>query len=207
MCTWTALVIRNAPRRWTFMTASQSSSGILKIRLSRMMPALLTRMVGAPSLTVTSATAASTPSGELTSTATAMARPPAEVIADTVSAHDSSSRSRTATACPSLARRIAVAAPMPRAAPVTIAVRWVVVLTSASKDWLIASISRTCSSRGMGKDVTAGRDERLDDVPDLVEARAHGLTGGVPVVDAFTDDRELVVAESRVPGQVTDIQT
>jgi hypothetical protein len=32
-----------------------------------------------------------------------------------------------------LARRIAVAAPMPRAAPVTIAVRWVVLFTDASK--------------------------------------------------------------------------
>ena len=46
MCFWQALVIRNAPLRCTFMTASQSASVILKSRLSRRMPALLTSTVG-----------------------------------------------------------------------------------------------------------------------------------------------------------------
>ena len=85
------------PQR-TAITASQSSTVILKMRLSRMMPALLTRMVGAPSSSATRATAASTCSGRLTSTPTAMARPPASVMAETVWAHAASSRSRTATA-------------------------------------------------------------------------------------------------------------
>ena len=54
--TWylcTSRVIRNAPRRCTPMTASQSSSVILNSRLSRRMPALLTRIVGAPSSSAT----------------------------------------------------------------------------------------------------------------------------------------------------------
>ena len=60
MCAWQALVIRNAPLRCTFMTASQSASVILKIRLSRMMPALLTSTTGGPSSSATRATPAST---------------------------------------------------------------------------------------------------------------------------------------------------
>ena len=61
----------------------------------------------------------------------AIARPPAPVISSTVPAHLASSRSRTATAIPSAASRRAVAAPMPRAEPVTIAifsVTWVSLL-------------------------------------------------------------------------------
>ena len=51
-----------------------------------MMPALLTRIVGAPSSAATRSTAAATWSPLLTSTPTAMARPPAAVIASTVAA-------------------------------------------------------------------------------------------------------------------------
>jgi hypothetical protein len=52
-----------------------------------------------------------------------MAWPPAARIASTVPFAEPSSRSRTATGIPSRASRFAVAAPMPRAAPVTIATR------------------------------------------------------------------------------------
>ena len=60
MCFCVARVMRNEPRRWTFMTASQSSALILKSMLSRMMPALLTSTVGAPSSAATRSTAACT---------------------------------------------------------------------------------------------------------------------------------------------------
>ena len=62
-------------------------------------------------------------SASLTSAPTASARPPAASIASTVPLPAASSRSRTATANPSCASRSAVAAPMPRAAPVTMATR------------------------------------------------------------------------------------
>src|SRR5579871_420402 len=121
MCFCTARVIRNAPRRCTPSTVSQSSSVILNSRLSRITPALLTSTTGAPSSPATRSTAASTWSRWLTSAPTATARPPASAISFTVPAQAASSRSRTATAIPSAASLRAVAAPMPRAAPVTIA--------------------------------------------------------------------------------------
>ena len=120
---WVARVIRNAPRRCTLMTVSQSFSDILKIRLSLVTPALLISTVGSPSSATTLSTAAATCSASLTSAPTAIALPPAFSISATVSAPSASLRSSTATASPSAARRLAVPAPMPRAAPVTIAIR------------------------------------------------------------------------------------
>ena len=48
MWLWQARDIRNAPRRCTFMTVSQSASLILNSRLSLSTPALFTSTVGAP---------------------------------------------------------------------------------------------------------------------------------------------------------------
>src|SRR4051794_33676262 len=119
----TARVIRKAPRRCTFRTVSQSDSLILNSMLSRVTPALLTSTVGPPSSAAIRSTAAVTCSASLTSAPTARAVPPAASIVSTVPLAWPSSRSRTATANPSWASRIAVAAPMPRAAPVTTATR------------------------------------------------------------------------------------
>src|SRR3954447_17424136 len=119
----TARLIRKAPRRCTFMTMSQSVSVILNSMLSRVTPALFTSTVGPPSSAATRSTAACTCSGSLTSAPTASAFPPAASMASTVPLAEDSSRSRTATANPSWANRSAVAAPMPRAAPVTMATR------------------------------------------------------------------------------------
>jgi hypothetical protein len=87
------------------------------------MPALLIRTVGGPSSSATRCTAAATAPASLTSAPTPSAVPPAPSIAATVSAQLDSFRSTTATANPSSANRLATAAPMPRAAPVTIATR------------------------------------------------------------------------------------
>src|SRR5579875_1333792 len=108
---WQARLIRNAPRRWTPITVSQSLSVILNSRLSRITPALLTSTAGGPSRPA------------IASTAAASARPPAEVIAPTVPAQSSSFRSMTATARPSAASLLAIAAPIPRAPPGTTATR------------------------------------------------------------------------------------
>ncbi len=97
------------------MTASQSSSVILKSRLSRVTPALLTSTSMRPSSSTTRATAACTDAASLTS----QARPTAEEAPSpaAVAAAAPSSRSSTATAAPSSANRWAVAAPIPRGAP------------------------------------------------------------------------------------------
>ncbi len=68
MCFCGARVMRKEPRRWTFITASQSSTLILKSMLSRMMPALLTSTVGAPSSAATRSTADCTAASSDTST-------------------------------------------------------------------------------------------------------------------------------------------
>src|SRR5450631_3241460 len=122
MCFWAALVIRNAPRRCTPRTISQSSSLILNSRLSRSTPALLTSTVGGPSSATTWSTAAATWSAWLTSAPTAIARPPSDTIVSTTALPSSALRSSTATAIPSAARRWAVPAPIPRAPPVTMAI-------------------------------------------------------------------------------------
>ena len=109
------------------MTVSQSDSLILNSRLSRSTPALLTRIVGAPSSAATARRRPRPGRSSETSQPTASALPPAAVIFSTVSLQAASSRSSTATARPSAASRTAVAAPMPRAAPVTTATRCSVV--------------------------------------------------------------------------------
>jgi hypothetical protein len=119
-CFWAALVIRKAPLRCTFMTRSQSSSVILNSRLSRVIPALLTRMWMPPSSATTRAIAASTDAALLTSQPMPIAVPPSRPAASLAAA---SSRSMIATAAPSSENRLAVPNPMPRAAPVMTATR------------------------------------------------------------------------------------
>ncbi len=134
------------------MTVSQSDALILKRRLSRRTPALLTRMVGAPSSAAMRSIAACTWASSETSQPTASARPPAAVICSTVSLQAASSRSMTATARPSAASRTAVAAPMPRAAPVTTATRCSVVDMLVL---LVLEILELLRSRGLRPPATA----------------------------------------------------
>src|SRR3984957_17857323 len=158
MCFCTARLIRKAPRRCTPSTVSQSSSLILNSRLSRITPALLTSTVGAPSSATTRSTAALTCSLLLTSAPTATARPPASAISFTVPAHAVSSRSRTATAIPSAASLRAVAAPMPRAEPVTIAILSVTELSPfylPNGRWCVGPV--TFSSGGGFPQLAAGQ--------------------------------------------------
>ena len=119
----TARLMRNGPRRFTAMTVSQSSSVSRNSRLSRVTPALLTSTVGSPSSATTRSTAADTDSASATSAATPIARPPSATMLSAVAFAVASSRSTTATAKPSAASRREMPAPMPRAPPVTIAVR------------------------------------------------------------------------------------
>ena len=103
------------------MTASQSPSVILNSRLSRRMPALLTSTVGAPSSSATRFTTSVTCSESLTSSLRPKAFPPPATIFSAPSQHgllvEVEQRDGEAVA----ASRWATAAPMPRAAPVTMA--------------------------------------------------------------------------------------
>src|SRR5690606_22066527 len=153
--------MRKAPLRCTPSTASQSSSDILNSRLSRVIPALLTRMCRPPSSSTTRCTAASTDAASATSQPTPIALVAPRSAA--VAAACNSSRSSTATAAPSCAKRRAVPAPMPRAAPVTITTRsWKRVMSSTLSS---ARKGRTPPSPGerTGSGTTVGRASGGDD--------------------------------------------
>src|SRR5215469_18321448 len=123
MCCCAARLHRNAPLRWTFITVSQSSSLILKSRLSRSTPALFTRMSSRPNRSTPCATAASTASWLDTSQETASACEPACSIWAATCLQFSRSTSARITCAPSSAKRRAVAAPIPLPAPVIKATR------------------------------------------------------------------------------------
>ena len=96
-------------------SAGYSSSGWLGPE----MPALLTRMSGGPSRASVAASAAAIVAGSVTSQARSIA-PAISAAADLAAA---ASTSQIATRAPEAAKRSAIARPMPRAAPVTIATR------------------------------------------------------------------------------------
>src|SRR6267143_1342348 len=73
-----ALVVRNAPSRWTASTVFHSASGNDSTRWTDWMPALLTRMSTPPNASATAATPASTARSSVTSIATPSACPPAD---------------------------------------------------------------------------------------------------------------------------------
>ncbi len=115
----------NAPVRLTPSTRSHSSGVTLRNRVKvDPVPALLTRMAGGPSSWRTSLhRRPHVLRAPATSAATPMALPPSVPMTCAAAAAASPSTSRTATACPSLARRRLMASPIPDAAPVTIATR------------------------------------------------------------------------------------
>jgi hypothetical protein len=109
----TAWQHRNMLVRFVVSTAFQSASGSLNSRLSRVMPALFTRMSIRPHRCATSSAIAVTAAESVTSQPTASARPPSDVIFSTTEAQRSAVRSTTATLAPPAARVAAVAAPIP----------------------------------------------------------------------------------------------
>src|SRR5690606_1502961 len=115
----TARDSRNTAVRLVSSTAAQSSSFMRMARVSRVMPALLTRICGPPSA-ASSATSASHAGASLTSSTTP--RPP---DAANISEMDSAPACEVAvptTCAPRPASSRAMALPMPRVAPVTNAV-------------------------------------------------------------------------------------
>src|SRR3989454_333413 len=118
-----ARVMRNAPRRLTSMTRSQSSSFMRTRRPSRMTPALLTRMSTRPNRCLAASTNRSASSRITASATTPRTAPPRASSSLAERWSRSASRPETTTAAPSSASNVAIARPMPRLPPVTIATR------------------------------------------------------------------------------------
>src|SRR5919108_795983 len=114
---------RNAPVRFTARVRCQCSIGALSTVPGSSTPALLCTIWSEPNAATVRSISHSTPSGEATSTPTAIARPPAARIRWATSSAASSRTSATATEAPSRANRVAVAAPIPEPAPVITADR------------------------------------------------------------------------------------
>ncbi len=129
MCGATARVHRNTPFRLTLITESKSSSDIVLATApsfiftscaSRTIPALLISTSMRPQRASTSWTPCSIESADATFTSRNRASPPAAFSCSTRLAAAAAFTSQPATRAPSSAKRIAVARPMPAAAPVTI---------------------------------------------------------------------------------------
>ncbi len=120
------------PFRWTRITASHSSSVIVKIIRSRRIPALLTSTSRPPNRSTACRTSAAAPSNDDTSASLAAATPPAAVISSTTAWAGPASpplpsrappKSFTSTWAPCAASSSACSRPMPRPAPVTMHTR------------------------------------------------------------------------------------
>ena len=119
---------RYGPRRLTAIIASQSSGSVSSsaFEWSPASTALLTSRSSEPVRSTAAATSASQAAGSETSASTCTALPPAARITSSVGSPPvigSRRMSAASTSNPSAARRIAIARPMPDAAPVTMALR------------------------------------------------------------------------------------
>src|SRR5215211_4488157 len=201
MWVWAARVIRKAPRRCTSMTESQSLALILKIKLSLMMPALLIKTVTGPSSAAVRCTAVPAALSSATSAPRGIARPPSSMISFAVRALPCSSRSTTPTAIPSAASRRAIAAPMPRAPPVTMATLmerpYVMVGRAAFRplrgSTTVSPYRHSCPMRWGDMDAQ-GHINNAAYVDYLQEARVGFLLSGSPALHQLLDSGILVVS-------------
>lgn len=109
----------NTPSRFVASTRRQSARLVSVIGRAKAMPAQLTAMSRRPHSARIRAIAACQSVCEVTSSRKASAWPPPAQIASATCAESGSFRSAKATLAPASARRLAVALPMPEAAPVT----------------------------------------------------------------------------------------
>src|SRR4051812_41770959 len=129
-CPAQARLMLNEPLRWTSSTSFQSAVLILWKMTSRRIPALLIRISTRPKASSAALTIASAFFASTIDNVEAMASPPAFLISSTVSCAGPASApapcrlapiSQTTTRAPSCASPSAIARPIPRAPPVTIA--------------------------------------------------------------------------------------
>ena len=123
MCAAAARAHTMAPRRFTSSVSWKSSSVSSSSEASLRTPALLTRMSRRPHSSTTRSSVRSTAKASVMSLVKDSASPPPRAICSAVWVTPAASRSRSATCAPARASIRAVAAPMPRPAPVTTATR------------------------------------------------------------------------------------
>src|SRR5712691_655289 len=116
-----SLVTTKAPTRLMRSTSAKSTAAISTSAERRRTAAELTRISTPPCSRAAVATSRSTSASLATSPLTALAWPPDLAMVSTTSASGSGRRPKTTTRAPSLAKRMAVARPIPVPAPVTIA--------------------------------------------------------------------------------------
>jgi len=115
--------------------------------VSRVTPALLTRISSRPNRSTTASTVFCTLSPLFTSHDQASASPPAALIASTVDASFSAFRATQATFAPAAPSRSAIARPMPCEAPVTSATcpeRFTLRSDEAALDIAVAPVAKMC---------------------------------------------------------------
>ena len=153
------LVPRNTPREFTAISWSHASVSSMSVTALPLMPALFTRMSSFPYFCTVASTTAFQSSSLVTSRRMNSAVPLARVMSAAIFLPSSSSMSAITTVAPSLAKRRAVAAPMPEAAPLTIATlpsRRMFVPPGFPDAYRPATIRRSSTSRPCG-----GRDTSL----------------------------------------------
>jgi hypothetical protein len=176
-------LIRKEPRSGRSSPGPSRPRSSGNSRLSRVTPALFTKMSTAPSSSRTRLTAVSNRGGVATSQATPIAFSPPEPLGGGAGRR-LASRSRTATAAPSTAKRRAVAAPMPLAGPVTTATR-------PAKRLMTAHCRRGARARrGQGGvarwSQAVSRAERLASPMPQDQVPLRALIGAVMACAAFT---------------------
>src|SRR6185369_867205 len=120
ICASDSWVRTNAPPKFTSIACHHSAGRACQAGpIGPLMPALLTRMSTAPSLSRSSATAAAVARRSVTSAETAAATPPARLISPTAAASSPGDRAMSATAAPAPASRALSSLPRPRLPPLT----------------------------------------------------------------------------------------
>src|SRR5688572_28779651 len=126
-------IATNALLRFVLMTVSKSSSSIRRIRPSFVMPALFTSTSSRPCASMMRSSVSESDLETAMSHVATSALPPSALISSTTCWSLSAERATATTCSPSFASRLAMAAPMPREAPVTKATRFSVMMTTPSR--------------------------------------------------------------------------
>src|SRR3954449_11295788 len=190
---------RNTALRSTARTLSNVASVICSSGVSSRTPAEFTRMSIPPSSSTIWFIAARTASPSVTSTASAVARPPELVHCSATAVAFGSLRSSTATSAPSSAKRTAMAAPIPPPPPMTTAT------LPVSCSSMSSSLGSLLCSAGPADGQAAVDDELLPrDVGRVVAGQeADGAGGLVDVAQATPRDDGTGGVEA-LPAQRVD---
>src|SRR5260221_1748024 len=184
----TACVISIAPSRFTWSRRIISSAEVSASGFTQLAPALFTSTSTRLNLSHVRSTNCIPCRGSVTSVGTAMAGPPASVIARTCASNSSARRAASTTRVPRRASSRAVAAPIPELAPVIIA-------TSSTSDCDMAPSLSDLRRHGSADWHIPQRPGVLVQVPGGGELHplAQGHLWHIAQVAACLVDREVIV--------------